>query len=74
MIGENPINNEVIWYKMYRKSLDFARRGVLVASISAIDIALWDIKGKLLGLSVGELLGGVQRKYCSICNRNVFYR
>ena len=47
---------------MYRKSLDFARRGVLVASISAIDIALWDIKGKLLGLSVGELLGGVHRE------------
>ena len=62
LIGENPINNEVIWYKMYRKSLDFARRGVLVASISAIDIALWDIKGKLLGLSVGELLGGVHRE------------
>jgi|TARA_B100001093_G_scaffold517698_1_gene600061 D-galactarolactone cycloisomerase len=62
LIGENPINNEVIWTKMYRKSLDFARRGVLVASISAIDIAIWDIKGKLLGLSVGQLLGGLHRE------------
>jgi D-galactarolactone cycloisomerase len=48
---------------MYRKTLDFARRGVLVASMSAIDIAIWDIKGKLLNQSVGSLLGGVQRKY-----------
>ena len=63
VLGENPLHNEVIWNKMYRKTLDFARRGVLVASMSAIDIAIWDIKGKLLNQSVGSLLGGVQRKY-----------
>ena len=63
VLGENPLHNEVIWNKMYRKTLDFARRGVLVASMSAIDIAIWDIKGKLLKQSVGSLLGGVQRKY-----------
>jgi D-galactarolactone cycloisomerase len=62
IIGENPINSDLIWSKLYRKSLDFARRGVLVASISAIDIAVWDIKGKLLNLSVSELLGGAQRE------------
>lgn len=63
VIGENPLHNEVIWNKMYRKTLDFARRGVLVASMSAIDIALWDIKGKLLNQPVGALMGGVQRDY-----------
>ena len=63
VLGENPLHNEVIWNKMYRRTLDFARRGVLVASMSAIDIAIWDIKGKLLNQSVGSLLGGVQRKY-----------
>ena len=63
VLGENPLHNEVIWNKMYRKTLDFARRGVLVASMSAIDIAIWDIRGKLLNQSVGSLLGGVQRKY-----------
>ena len=62
IIGENPLNSDLIWSKLYRKSLDFARRGVLVASISAIDIAVWDIKGKLLNLSVSELLGGAQRE------------
>ena len=63
VIGENPLHNEVIWNKMYRKTLDFARRGVLVASMSAIDIAIWDIKGKLLNQPVGSLLGGVHRDY-----------
>ncbi|GAB1308855.1 D-galactarolactone cycloisomerase [Urechidicola sp. KH5] len=59
--GMNPLDTEVIWNKMYRKTLDYARRGVLVASISAIDIALWDLKGKILGLPVYQLLGGAHR-------------
>lgn len=62
VLGENPLENEVIWNKMYRKSLDFARRGVLMASVSAIDIAIWDLKGKILNLPVSTLLGGAHRK------------
>ena len=42
VIGKNPLENELVWNHMYRKTLDFARRGVLVASMSAIDIAVWD--------------------------------
>ena len=61
VIGENPLENEVIWNKMYRKTLDFARRGVLMASLSAIDIAIWDLKGKILGLPISTLLGGAHR-------------
>ena len=62
LIGENPLQNEVIWNKMHRKTLDYARKGVLIASISAIDIAVMDLKGKNLGLSVANLLGGYLRK------------
>lgn len=62
LIGENPLENETLWYKMYRKTLDFARRGVLAASISAIDVALWDLKGKVLNLPVSILMGGQHRK------------
>lgn len=61
VVGENPLENEVIWNKMYRKTLDFARRGVLMASISALDIAIWDLKGKILNLPVSTLLGGAHR-------------
>lgn len=61
VIGKNALENEVIWNHLYRKTLDYARRGVLVASISAIDIALWDLKGKILNLPVSTLLGGTFR-------------
>ena len=62
LIGKNPLENESLWFEMYRKTLDFARRSVLFAAISAIDIALWDIKGKALNLPVSTLLGGQHRK------------
>ena len=61
VLGQNPLRNEVIWHNMYRKTLDFARRGILVSALSAIDVALWDLKGKLLGLPVSTLLGGAHR-------------
>lgn len=61
LIGADPLQNETLWFTMYRKTLDYARRGVLAASISAIDLALWDIKGKALGLPVSVLLGGQYR-------------
>ncbi len=61
VIGQNPIETETIWSILYRRSLDYARRGVLVASISAIDVALWDLKGKILDLPVYQLLGGKKR-------------
>ncbi|SER00333.1 mandelate racemase/muconate lactonizing enzyme family protein [Neolewinella agarilytica] len=62
LIGKNPLEQEAIWFDLYRKTLDYARRGILVASISAIDLALWDIKGKTFGQPVSVLLGGRHRK------------
>jgi D-galactarolactone cycloisomerase len=62
IIDKNPLEQETLWFDMYRKTLDYARRGILVASISAIDVALWDLKGKALNLPVSVLLGGQHRK------------
>ena len=62
IIGKSVLNNEGIWQEMYRRSMDFARRGILVAAISAIDIALWDLKGKILGQPISVLLGGRKRE------------
>ena len=62
LIGKDPLQQETIWFDMYRKTLDYARRGILVASISALDIALWDIKGKALDLPISILLGGQHRQ------------
>ena len=46
LIGENPLEVERLWYKMYRGSIYYGRRGVAIQAISAIDIALGDIAGK----------------------------
>ena len=59
----NALDHEIVWQQMYLRSLDYARRGVLLASLSAIDIALWDIKGKHFNLPVSSLLGGRKNEY-----------
>lgn len=57
LIGENPLEIERLWYKMYRGSIYYGRRGVAIQAISAIDIALWDICGKFYSQPVCVLLG-----------------
>ena len=60
VIGEDPFSTERLWQHMYRGSF-FPANKVYSCAISAIDIALWDIKGKALGLPVYKLLGGPVR-------------
>ena len=61
VVGENPLETERLWYRMYRGSVYYGRRGVVMQAISAIDIALWDIAGKFYGQPVHILLGGKWR-------------
>ncbi len=59
VLGEDPRNIEMLWEKIYRKTFWGLGGGTIVsAGMSAIDIALWDIKGKALGLPVYQLMGG----------------
>ena len=60
LIGEDPRAVERIWDKMYRFSVH-GRKGQTMMALSAVDLALWDIKGKLAGAPVYELLGGPTR-------------
>jgi galactonate dehydratase len=59
-VGRDPMRIGALWQEMYRSQY-FEGGRVLTAAISAIDIALHDIKGKALGVPVYELLGGRQR-------------
>ncbi|MCD8223028.1 MAG: mandelate racemase/muconate lactonizing enzyme family protein [Clostridiales bacterium] len=56
IVGQNPMRIEHHWQYMYRSM--YFRGSIIMSAISAIDIALWDIKGKALGVPVYELLGG----------------
>src|SRR5579862_8090441 len=61
LVGEDPLDVERLWHKMYRAAIYYGRRGVALHAISGIDIALWDIKGKALGKPVSQLIGTPQR-------------
>ena len=58
VVGEDPFDFSYIWEKMYRRTHAWGRKGVGMVAISAVDIALWDILGKLTNKPVFKLLGG----------------
>ena len=62
IIGMDPLKNEVIWEKLYKTTFWGQNGGpVVFAAIGALDIALWDIKGKYYNAPIHELLGGARR-------------
>jgi L-rhamnonate dehydratase len=58
LMGTDPWNIEFLWQHMYRKTMAFGRKGIGMAAISAVDIALWDLLGKSAKQPVFRLLGG----------------
>ena len=62
LVGQDPMDIGAHWQRMYRSQY-FEGGRILTGAISAIDIALHDIKGKALGIPVHQLLGGKQRDY-----------
>ena len=58
VIGEDPFDYAYIWEKMYRRTLAWGRKGIGMTAISAVDIAIWDVLGKIINKPVFKLLGG----------------
>jgi L-rhamnonate dehydratase len=58
LIGQDPWDLEFLWQHMYRHTMAFGRKGIGMAAISALDIAMWDILGKSAKQPVYRLLGG----------------
>jgi len=69
LIGEDPFDVERLWDIMWRSTLYYGRKGLVVHAISAVDLALWDIIGNALGMPVYKLLGGETKSripaYCT---------
>jgi L-alanine-DL-glutamate epimerase-like enolase superfamily enzyme len=59
LVGEDPSQIQLLVRKMYHRAAPVGRKGLLIAIQSAIEIALWDMKGKVAGLPVYQLLGGM---------------
>ena len=54
----DPLNREVIWQKVYNLLRDHGQKGMPIQALSGIDIALWDIAGKVTNMSISRLIGG----------------
>ncbi len=69
VVGEDARNINRIWDEMYRASLPYGRKGLPLMAISAVDLALWDLVGKVRGEPVYNLIGGTVRDeisfYCT---------
>jgi L-alanine-DL-glutamate epimerase-like enolase superfamily enzyme len=61
LVGEDPLDVERLWHKMYRGLIYVGRRGIALHALSGIDIALWDIRGKVERKPVCELIGTPRR-------------
>ncbi|MGH8058489.1 MAG: mandelate racemase/muconate lactonizing enzyme family protein, partial [Candidatus Entotheonellia bacterium] len=57
LVGEDPLLIERLWQKMFQRSRQHGRRGIVLHAISGIDIALWDLAGKIAKLPLYRLLG-----------------
>jgi L-rhamnonate dehydratase len=56
--GEDPRNVELMWDQMWRSTINYGRKGLPIQAISAVDLALWDLLGKLRNEPVYAMLGG----------------
>jgi len=57
LIGRDPRDTESLWHFLFARSIDYGQKGTLLAAISALDIACWDIKARAAGLPLYRLLG-----------------
>lgn len=69
VVGFDPRDNARIWDQMYRSTLEYGRKGLVLHAISIVDLALWDLLGKQRGEPVFKLIGGSATSpleaYCS---------
>jgi len=61
VVGRDPFDVEVIWEDLYNRIKDYGPKGMSIAAISGIDIALWDLMGKVTGKPIHKLIGGAFR-------------
>ena len=74
IIGKDPMDTDVLWDIMYMRLEDYDPRGYGLAGLSAIDIALWDIKGKAFNMPVYKLLGGAHRRKLRCYATGMFFK
>lgn len=62
LIGKDPFNTEEFWNDLFQYMRGVGRKGLTFCAISAVDIALWDLKGKILGVPLNKLFGSSSKE------------
>lgn len=74
ILGDDPLDRDVIWHKVYNLMRDHGQKGMPMQSLSGVDIALWDITGKVTGLPISKLIGGAHRDKVSVYGYGMMLR
>jgi D-galactarolactone cycloisomerase len=62
LIGRDPRDREALWHLMFGRSVDYGQKGVMLAAISSLDIALWDIGARAAGIPLYRFLGAAEQR------------
>jgi L-alanine-DL-glutamate epimerase-like enolase superfamily enzyme len=60
LLGEDPVLTERLWDRLYYANLPIGARGIFMRALSAVDVALWDLKAQSAGMPIWRLLGGAR--------------
>jgi D-galactarolactone cycloisomerase len=74
LIGQDPTQTDLVWHNLWRVSMDWARRGMMLSAMSGLDMAMWDLRGRSVGRSVAELIGGRSRERVPCYATGLYFR
>ena len=74
IVGQNPLNKDALWHTVYNLLRDHGQKGMPLQALSGVDIALWDIVGKVSGLSISQLIGGRHREKVGVYGYGMMLR
>lgn len=74
ILGTDPLDRDVIWHKVYNLLRDHGQKGMPLQALSGVDIALWDITGKVAGLPIAKLIGGIHRDKVAVYGYGMMLR
>lgn len=74
LVGENPLERERLWHKVYNLLRDHGQKGMPIQALSGADIALWDIGAKSAGVPLYQLLGGKCRQQVPVYGYGMMLR